>query len=305
MTTGRLPPFTLPLRREGDAAIVDKNGKTVLVIDPDRDLEDDEATRIANHVFNCLSAAPAPEGGAVDADEILEMAAKAVEDHQKFGREWIKGSLWDDLTREASARIRALKAALATREEAPAEAGEDDLAARLRRAETWDLDADQEARDRCGVLMLEAAERLEALRAQPPAREEAQPVARVSRKGNSQGGIVWTDYGRASDLPDDTALFAGAAIKSRVQLKREIYDNLCAADNQDVPLEDYPDRILSIVEFHTHPAPDALRVAVEALEAQEDQSKRGVLFMTREELDRVTTLRRQALTTLQAEQGAV
>src|SRR5690606_5181446 len=54
------------------------------------------------------SAAPAPEGGAVDIDAILEMAAKAVEDHQRVGREWVKGSSWDDLTREASGRIRAL-----------------------------------------------------------------------------------------------------------------------------------------------------------------------------------------------------
>lgn len=57
MNADAFAPFTLPLRREGDAAIVDKNGKTVLVIDPERDLEDDAATRIADHVFACLSAA--------------------------------------------------------------------------------------------------------------------------------------------------------------------------------------------------------------------------------------------------------
>lgn len=57
-------PFTLPLRREGDAAIVDAAGKTVLVIDPDRDLEDDQAEAIADHVFNALSAPPAAEGAA-------------------------------------------------------------------------------------------------------------------------------------------------------------------------------------------------------------------------------------------------
>lgn len=57
MNADAFAPFTLPLRREGDAAIVDKNGKTVLVIDPDRDLEDDDATRIADHVFACISAA--------------------------------------------------------------------------------------------------------------------------------------------------------------------------------------------------------------------------------------------------------
>lgn len=44
-------PFTLPLRREGDAEIVDAAGETVLVIDPDRHLQDDQATAIADHVF--------------------------------------------------------------------------------------------------------------------------------------------------------------------------------------------------------------------------------------------------------------
>ncbi|WP_278069865.1 hypothetical protein [Brevundimonas sanguinis] len=62
-----------------------------------------------------LTAAPVrEEGRSVEASAILEMAAKA----QKQGREWVKGSLWDDLTREASGRIRALKSQLAFREEA-------------------------------------------------------------------------------------------------------------------------------------------------------------------------------------------
>lgn len=39
----------------------------------------------------------------------LEDAAKAVAQHDKTGREWIPDSLWDDLTRECAARIRALK----------------------------------------------------------------------------------------------------------------------------------------------------------------------------------------------------
>lgn len=111
-----LSPYALPLRREGDAAIVDKTGETLLVIDPDRHLENDEdAARLADLVFAMLTAAPVRDGGAVDASAILEMAASAVEDHQKQGREWIKGSLWDDLTREASGRIRALKADLGTK----------------------------------------------------------------------------------------------------------------------------------------------------------------------------------------------
>lgn len=39
----------------------------------------------------------------------LEKAAAALEDHRKAGREWVPGSLWDTLSREAAARIRALK----------------------------------------------------------------------------------------------------------------------------------------------------------------------------------------------------
>lgn len=38
----------------------------------------------------------------------LERAAKAVEDHDRSGREWVRGSLWDTLSREAAGRIRAL-----------------------------------------------------------------------------------------------------------------------------------------------------------------------------------------------------
>ena len=38
----------------------------------------------------------------------LEEAAKAFSDHDMTGREWIKPSLWDTLTNEGCARIRAL-----------------------------------------------------------------------------------------------------------------------------------------------------------------------------------------------------
>jgi len=123
------------------------------------------------------------------------------------------------------------------REEAPAETGADDLAARLRRAETWDLDADQEARDRCGVLMLEAAERLEALRAQPQAREEAQPVAKQWRACNDQGPLTaWREADWRSERE----------VKAWEALHRIEYRDL----------------------FTTPPAPEAekMRVAVEALE---------------------------------------
>lgn len=42
-------------------------------------------------------------------DQALEEAAIAVADHQRRGYEWVPGSLWDSLTLQATARIRALK----------------------------------------------------------------------------------------------------------------------------------------------------------------------------------------------------
>lgn len=164
-------PFTLPLRREGDAAIVDAAGRTVLVIDPDRDLEDDQATVIADHVF-ALSAAPAaPQAAGVGEDKVRRLEAIA----RGYGSGWIvqdfdhgrmtgddileliaalrapsrdpEGGAVDVIVQDAVARsmaedpqwsemsaparavlmlqiCRRVTAALATREEAPAEAGE-------------------------------------------------------------------------------------------------------------------------------------------------------------------------------------
>lgn len=42
-------------------------------------------------------------------NDAIEAAALAVNDHNREGREWVKGSLWDEITKEASARIRALE----------------------------------------------------------------------------------------------------------------------------------------------------------------------------------------------------
>lgn len=42
-------------------------------------------------------------------DAALDEAATAVEQHDRKGREWVPGSLWDQLTREAAGRIRALR----------------------------------------------------------------------------------------------------------------------------------------------------------------------------------------------------
>jgi hypothetical protein len=39
----------------------------------------------------------------------LDEAALAIEDHDRLGRQWVPGSLWDNLSNEAAARVRALK----------------------------------------------------------------------------------------------------------------------------------------------------------------------------------------------------
>ncbi|MNU93166.1 hypothetical protein D3C71_831020 [compost metagenome] len=122
-------PFTLPLRREGDAAIVDANGKTVLVIDPERDIDDDRAVEaIADHVFAMLAAAPAPSslaGGEVVSDaRKITAAAKAI-CHLFVGHggdPWTKRSAEDRAHfREEASQVVAALAALSP--EAPAREG--------------------------------------------------------------------------------------------------------------------------------------------------------------------------------------
>ncbi|OCZ68581.1 hypothetical protein A9G00_24585 [Achromobacter xylosoxidans] len=56
----------------------------------------------------------------------LEKAAAALEDHRRAGREWVPGSLWDTLSREAAARIRALKQPQADKEGGQQRAGDVD-----------------------------------------------------------------------------------------------------------------------------------------------------------------------------------
>lgn len=58
-------------------------------------------------VIECVNSY-AEEYAAERVREALEQAAKAVEQHDKKGREFVKGSLWDQLSKEASDRIRAL-----------------------------------------------------------------------------------------------------------------------------------------------------------------------------------------------------
>lgn len=65
-----------------------------------------------------LYAYAAPQASAEDVrNAALEEAAAAVEDHQRVGRGWVPGSLWDTLSREAAARVRALKQTQAQKEQ--------------------------------------------------------------------------------------------------------------------------------------------------------------------------------------------
>jgi len=49
-------PFALPLRYDSDGTIIDADGKTVLIVDPSRDLDDGDAERIALQVLVALQA---------------------------------------------------------------------------------------------------------------------------------------------------------------------------------------------------------------------------------------------------------
>lgn len=93
----------------------------------------------------------------------------------------------------------------------------DTLAARLRQAETWDLDADQQARDRCGVLMLEAAERLETQLGAPSAwlhtvhMELNQTMTRLTDSPENPWGKPGRDYSAEYEVTSEP-LYKGAAL---------------------------------------------------------------------------------------------
>nr|WP_312055093.1 hypothetical protein [Brevundimonas diminuta] len=292
MTAGRLPPFTLPLRREGDAATVDKNGKTVLVIDPDRDLEDDEATRIADHVFNYLSA-----GGAVW-NEAIEAAAKAVERQ-------IPPPAGGPFSHTNTARVvmfDAVKAirALATEvkrccdrttigpwcdacREAPAEAREDDIRGLIGEAIQGLERAIASTRfDRASKEVFAACvdDFRKVLRAQPQAREEGdydlgkrdgyeRAVQDIDLLTGGDGEYVFsTDGGGCLDAES-----MKARIAERFQAREDAQPFMWAYQTVtegewrafSKQLERADGSICPGVALFTHPAPDALRIALEAL----------------------------------------
>lgn len=85
----------------------------------DAEVRPEPAGPVVDAFFLAWVGLPAWRRGQLDRDDCYQMfaagwvsalsiAATVVEQHDKTGREWIRGSLWDDLTREAAGRIRAL-----------------------------------------------------------------------------------------------------------------------------------------------------------------------------------------------------
>ena len=213
---------------------------------PDKDFTD---YAIMTRCIEALTAAPVrEEGGAVDGPEDDELPGDFL------ARVGMDGALWADGFRKMALKLgysdmdegwligwfcnavmagydhaqRRFDPALATREEAPAEAGEREtlrvLLDNMVIAQSLSKELRQRATD-------EARSYLYALRAQPPAREDAQPVA---------WRAVWRDgtvYGEPKNWPPPDGASTYHGLMSR-----------------------------TIQPLYTHPAPDALRVAVEALE---------------------------------------
>jgi len=192
-----------------------------------------------------LSAAPAPEGGAVE-KRMIDAGVSALSARYPILKTPIDR---DDI--EA-----VLTAALATREEAPAEARE--LAEAMERlgsaADFLEGDCvivgDHEVRGNDLLAVLSA------LRAQPPAREDAQPVADAvepieravaALKVHIEAiQVAKADGGSSSVITD--------CVNGLPEIVRWIESGVF---NVEAAFEQHED---------THPAPDALRVAVEALE---------------------------------------
>lgn len=220
-----------------------------------------------------LSAASAPEGGAVDVT-LFDLAWKMVEAIRGGGTPPF-------LTPEEAANKAAPylierlaeRNALATSEEAQAEAGDRALELKERIDQLMDerhfpahlFDTCEELKD--------IAEELSALHAQPPAREDAQPYG-------------WTIQG-------SNAIFVSEKVaEARIAKWR---------------------RGKGPIALYTHPTPDALRVAVEALGrgiSRCESYERINLHGTTQSARKAGTLRnalfdmRQALAALQAEQVA-
>lgn len=204
-----------------------------------------------------LSAAPAPEGGAVRrvhiarASGTLDQQLAAVRQSETYKRGdtvlcWVNEG---DLYANPSVVFEDLSA-LATREEAPAEAGERGVAGVIMDG-LWPIlgsnHMDAEAWNEIGEVVSSA------LRAQPPAREDAQPVAGMRvhlARDKNYGHLVVRHWCGIGDLtegehvfythPDPDALRAALA---------DLIENAVAA--RGCGLKNDPDGIVSSALFDT------------------------------------------------------
>jgi len=211
-------------------------GDSVMVFGPD--------LRALLRAYRSLSAAPAPEGGVVD-----DGAIKIATDLHKAYEQLIYGmpryldaeNLTDEenMIREAWITLDATAhrlAALATREEAPAEAGEDDVRGLIGEAIQGLERAIASTRYDSASKEVFAAcvdDFRKVLRAFMQAREDAQPYGWIYER---------FDVGSGWCAPNEwhPAQFTRTPPK--------------------------PETSRNVITLYTHPAPDALREAVEALE---------------------------------------
>ena len=199
--------------------VIESTGSQMTIQNP----EDDGPQDLVIDVDAMLSAAPAPEGGAVDGPEDDELPGAFL------ARVGMDGALWADGFRKMALKLgysdmdegwligwfcnavmagydhaqRRFDPALATREEAPAEAGEREtlrvLLDNMVIAQSLSKELRQRATD-------EARSYLYALRAQPPAREDAQPVA------GEREAWKWIATLYPNDAPSDLAYDASEMV---------------------------------------------------------------------------------------------
>lgn len=242
-----------------------------------------DAHHFANHIRPLLSASPAPEGGAVRrvhiarASGTIDQQLAAVRQSETYKRGdtvlcWVNEG---DLYANPSVVFEDLTA-LATREEASAEAGERDYPAEF---EAWWATYRHRNRDVADYPVKKQiafdAFYHAALRAQPQAREDAQPVA-LSLDGAPRDGTMLRLRVRYEAANQDEAWTPLEDSEESWTIGFNNFDN--TGDDrwqfvgwdwsQDYLLEATGGAVIGWLPFHAHPAPDALRGAVSDIAAE-------------------------------------
>ncbi|WP_433942340.1 hypothetical protein [Brevundimonas diminuta] len=229
-----------------------------------------DAHRFANHIRPLLSAAPAPEGGAVSETELRDAIALILPMAKGYAAAHPVGS--------NQSYVDYVENLITTREEAPAEAGEIDLyddkvqagiAWTMRQwgealgLKTWTQgDGSESVEGDVGAeihtILVDAGLRdpetneMAALRAQPQAREEAQPVEKPAPF--DQGGIGHAMYQAFHAYRADYVLSTDGADYEPTPFERDLIEDFFAGLMAEEAFFG-PIRAL----YDTHPATDALR----------------------------------------------